>query len=874
MSTDEETRPPRVDEARVARDRPLDPRLWSFVDDPKRVAATARLFPGAAARKSLDQLADLTAHLLGAPSAQISLLTTAQTVAGGSGLGELSSREPTDLEDSLCTVTASSGAPLLVTDATTDARVAHLGPVATGAVGSYLGVPLRSLGGEVIGALCVFDPAPRGWSTRDTALLEMLAPSVVAQLELSALTTEYESSRLRWDVAVDAAGIGSFDWDLRTDHVEWDERLQAVFGYVAGEFVPHISEAFRRIHPEDRPTLDAAIAAAVESCGDYRAEFRMVRPSGEHRWIAARGRAIAGPDGIAHQLIGTAYDTTEVRTAHDRAAHLLATMVTGFASLDHDWRVTYINATGEKVVGLRSDDLVGRVIWDVFPGLEDLEFGRLYHRAAETGEPVEFEAYYPHLDGWYEVRVVPGPEGLGLYFLDISERHAAHERSEAAHARLELLASVSAELAATLDAELAVSRLAQLVVPTLCDWCIVTLVGDDQRLNDIASWHTDAAMRPAAERYSSLRIPALTDNSFLARAFESREPTLVVSGAAQSIHEFLVPGEAQDLLAALAPESAAVLPLLARGRTVGLLTLYRGSNRPSLNEVDLAVAKEVAVGAGMALDNARLYAQQRAMAESLQRSLLTAPPEPDHCEIVVRYAPAVELASVGGDWFDAFLQAGGATMLVIGDVVGHDTEAAAAMGQVRSLLRGIAWHSGAGPAQVLSGLDAAMKGLQVDTTATAVIGRLEQTPDELERGVTRFRWSNAGHPPPMAVHADGTVTVLAGVGADLLLGIDPQSRRIESEMVLDRGSTVLFYTDGLVERRGQSLDEGLALLRDTLGELSSLSLDQLCDQLLARLGGQADDDVALVAVRLHRQDLPRPPEAGPERLPPDVPIRS
>ncbi|GAC1597820.1 MAG: hypothetical protein NVS3B21_22740 [Acidimicrobiales bacterium] len=847
--------------------------MAALVDDPERIASAVRLLPRAATVDPLDKLADLAAHLLGAASAQISLLTTDQTVAGGSGLAEGASSGPTALEDSLCAVAASSGVPLMVADAPTDVRVAQLGPVVSGAVGSYLGVPLRALDGSVVGALCVFEPAPRTWSSSDTALLEMLAPSVVAQLELLALAAEYESSRLRWDVAIDAAGIGSFDWDLRSDHVEWDERLQAVFGYVTGEFIPHITEALRRIHPEDRPIVDAAIAAAVESCGDYRAEFRMIRPSGEQRWIAARGRAIAGSDGRAHQLIGTAYDTTEVRTVHDRAAHLLATMVTGFASLDHQWRVTYINANGERVVGLGSDELVGRVIWDVFPGLEDLEFGRHYHRAAETGEPVEFEAYYPHLDGWYEVRVVPGPDGLGLYFLDISERHAAQERSDAANARLELLATVSAELAATLDAELAVSRLAQLVVPTLCDWCIVTLVEDDQRLNDIASWHTDAALRPVAERYSSLRIPALAGNSFVARAFESREPTIMVGGAAQSIGECLVPGEARNLLVELAPESAAVLPLLARGRTVGLLTLYRGRDRPPLSDVDLAVAKEVAVGAGMALDNARLYAQQRAMAESLQRSLLTAPPEPDHCQIVVRYAPAVELASVGGDWFDAFLQADGATMLVIGDVVGHDTEAAAAMGQVRSLLRGIAWYSGAGPANVLSGLDAAMKGLQVDTTATAVIGRLEQAPDERERGVTRLRWSNAGHPPPMAVHPDGTVTVLAGVDADLLLGIDPESRRIESEIVLDRGSTVLFYTDGLVERRGQSLEDGLALLRDTLGELWNLSLDSLCDQLVARLGGQADDDVAIVAVRLHRQDLPRPPEAGPERLPPEVPTR-
>jgi serine phosphatase RsbU (regulator of sigma subunit) len=193
------------------------------------------------------------------------------------------------------------------------------------------------------------------------------------------------------------------------------------------------------------------------------------------------------------------------------------------------------------------------------------------------------------------------------------------------------------------------------------------------------------------------------------------------------------------------------------------------------------------------------------------------------------------------------------------------------MGQLRGLLRGIAWHSGAAPAEVLSGLDAAMQGLQVNTTATAVVARLEQSPDDRDRGITTLRWSNAGHPPPMAIKPDGTVQVLSTT-PDLLLGIDPGTSRSEATVVVERGSTVLLYTDGLVERRGQDLDHGLALLRDTLVELAGLDLEELCDELLARmLPEEADDDVALVAVRLHPQDRPRPAEAGPALVPPDVP---
>jgi serine phosphatase RsbU (regulator of sigma subunit) len=124
----------------------------------------------------------------------------------------------------------------------------------------------------------------------------------------------------------------------------------------------------------------------------------------------------------------------------------------------------------------------------------------------------------------------------------------------------------------------------------------------------------------------------------------------------------------------------------------------------------------------------------------------------------------------------------------------------------------------------------------------------------------------------MVVLPDGTVTVLPEVEADLLLGIDPSSPRVESRVTLDRGSTVLLYTDGLVERRGQSLDVGLTRLREALVELAELPLAELCDALMERLlPPTRDDDVAMVAVRLHRQDEPRPPEAGPQRVPPEVP---
>jgi len=252
--------------------------------------------------------------------------------------------------------------------------------------------------------------------------------------------------------------------------------------------------------------------------------------------------------------------------------------------------------------------------------------------------------------------------------------------------------------------------------------------------------------------------------------------------------------------------------------------------------------------------------------------MLTAPPEPDHAEVVVRYLPAAEAARVGGDWYDAFLQSDGATNLVIGDVVGHDTAAAAAMGQLRSVLRGIALSGDPGPAEILTCLDTAITQLQLNTYATAAIARFEQGPAELARGTTRMRWASAGHPSPLVIDPDGTVRSIGVRREQLMLGVDHRTRRSERVITLDRGATVLLYTDGLIERRDRDLDEGMARLHTMAQQYASAPLDDLCDALLDHLvDGRPDDDVALVAIRLHPQDRPRPADAGPERVPPTVP---
>jgi PAS domain S-box-containing protein len=533
--------------------------------------------------------------------------------------------------------------------------------------------------------------------------------------------------------------------------------------------------------------------------------------------------------------------TVEVREVPWRAGkRVVEAMPVGFMAVDGDWRITYVNPAGEAVVGQSRRELVGTDYWTAFPANADNDFGRTYREVAATRVAATVEGFYPHpLNRWFEVQVVPAGDGLLLYFSDVTERRVAQER-------LAMLARVSAELAGTLDAGIAMARLPRLVVPALGDWCVLTVVQDDGRPRDVGWWHTDPSRRALVERYAAVRLLSMPVTSPVVRALLGEG----VVSAADDVVDLLPDGEARELLQVLGTSSGITLPLRGRGRILGVLTLYfDGSRTPT--DAELVTAREVADRAGLALDNARLFSQQRQLAEELQRSLLTGPFEHERADVAVRYAPAAEAARVGGDWYDAFLQPSGAMMLVIGDVVGHDTAAAAAMGQLRALLRGIATYSDAGPVEVLRGLDAAMEQLKLGTYATAAVASFEQTQAEAARGVTRMRWTNAGHLPPLIINPDGTLAALGDWRGELLLGVDASVRRGESVITLDAGTTVLLYTDGLIERRDGDLDEGMARLRAAATDLAGVSLDELCDELLDRLvQGRPEDDVALVAIRL------------------------
>jgi hypothetical protein len=250
----------------------------------------------------------------------------------------------------------------------------------------------------------------------------------------------------------------------------------------------------------------------------------------------------------------------------------------------------------------------------------------------------------------------------------------------------------------------------------------------------------------------------------------------------------------------------------------------------------------IASSLGQAVNRVHAREAERAIGEALQRSLLSKPSQPDRTQVAVRYRPAAMQAQIGGDWYDAFNGHDGTLTVAVGDVNGHDQRAAVAMAQVRNLLRGVSYTAPGSPARVLTMLDETMVGLEVGLYATAILAYIEE-----EDGAGRtLRWSNAGHPPPVLIAPNGRARMLATT-PNILLGLG-EGERVDHAVALDPGATVVFYTDGLVERRRIPLQVGFDWLVDALDGLQGLDAEGICDHLLAQIG-TVDDDIVLLVLR-------------------------
>jgi len=289
--------------------------------------------------------------------------------------------------------------------------------------------------------------------------------------------------------------------------------------------------------------------------------------------------------------------------------------------------------------------------------------------------------------------------------------------------------------------------------------------------------------------------------------------------------------------------SLMIVPLTVRGLILGIVVLYRLAGSEPFTTADLSLARELVSRAAVCLDNAWLYARERATALALQRGLLPRqiPPVPG-LQVCYRYLPAETSAEIGGDWFDVIPLPGNRCALVVGDVAGHGVAAASLMGQLRTATHTLATFDLV-PAQVLARLDQITADLtDPDTTATCIYA--------VHDPATRT-WdiATAGHPVP-AVARPGHPTVFPDLPPGLPLGTGLGDGHYQATRLhLPPASTLLLYTDGLIENRATGIDAGLARLAATLTTISQLPVTDACDTLLATLAPTPADDIAILIAR-------------------------
>ncbi|GAA2454416.1 SpoIIE family protein phosphatase [Streptomyces glaucus] len=413
--------------------------------------------------------------------------------------------------------------------------------------------------------------------------------------------------------------------------------------------------------------------------------------------------------------------------------------------------------------------------------------------------------------------------------------------------RLALLAQTTTLLTSTLDVDEALHTLIGLVVPRLADWAVIDLITERDEVWRFAVAHSEEGGLTYREDLQGPMPPVPQESPMpLSRALRGVASALAGPETYQGPPDSGIAVEQRRLFEATGMHSAAIAPIRSLREVLGALTLGRSERPERFTPSDITLLEDIARRAGLALENARLYQRQRKVAETMQRHLLPQLPRVPGLGMTARYLPAPDASQVGGDWYDVFPLADDVTALAIGDVVGHDLDAAAGMAQLRNMLRAYAWSQQEPPSKIVEWLDHASLHVTEVSMATMIFARLTVA----DTGQYELSWTNAGHPPPLLITHDGVARYLTD-GHGILLGVAAHRVRPDATAVLPPGSTLLLYTDGLVESPGRSIDEGLDRLRRHAAALAHRPLESLADRLLAQVRPPLnDDDVALLAVRI------------------------
>ena len=653
--------------------------------------------------------------------------------------------------------------------------------------------------------------------------------------------------------------------------IGWTPGAEELLGYRSAEAVGR-SAAFLLAEPEDR-TRAVRIGERCRSGTGWSGQIALRDRDGRRIEADLRVSAAFPLQEQECFLVSARELRAELIVGQSVLDGLLTRSPIGMAVMSPELRYVWMNDTLERFGGVPREQRLGRRLIEVLPGLQAEALELLMRGVLESGDPVLDHEYLgwswadPHRQHAYSTSFFPlvGADdsiaGVCYLVTDVTERFEARRR-------LALVNEAGARIGSSLDMARTAQELADVAVPRFADFVIVDL------LESVLA--VEPPMPPSPGTRPAMRRAGL-------RSVREGCPEAVakVGDAVDFVpppHDagFLVDGEgvlipvldpSDQLWAIEQPDRAARIrefglhtlisvPMRARNVVLGLATFARSENLAPFEPDDLLLAQELVARAAVCVDNARRFTREHATALALQRSLLPQTLATGTAmEVASAYLPAVAkdgVGGVGGDWFDVLPLSGARVALVVGDVVGHGITAAATMGRLRTAVHTLA-DMDLRPDELLAHLDDLVIRLideesGDEATSIAVLGAtcLYAVYDPVTR---RCELARAGHPPPIVVAPDGSVSFPElPAGPPLGLGGLPFEA---AELELPEGSVIGLYTDGLIEAADEDVDRGMARLGEALSR-SGLPLEQLCAAAVERLlPGSQPDDVTLLLARPH-----------------------
>jgi len=535
--------------------------------------------------------------------------------------------------------------------------------------------------------------------------------------------------------------------------------------------------------------------------------------------------------------------------------------------VDTGLRIAWANqAAGRLRDGMPATAWPGHRLAEVLPDMDTGPVEQSLRKVLATGEPmagleVRSHAGDPGEEQLWSCTQFPltgtdgNAAGVTVVLREVTEQ-ARNQR------RLALADEASARIGTTLDVTRTAEELLEVAIPRLADAggvnLLVTVFDGGQHAHALQAQGRDMRFRQAALRWPA-DLPPLPECRPYAWS-ETDPAKLVGQRLAAGLPVFLPAFGAmtEEQIKEIASEtgfdramtahragahSLMFVPLTARGVIMGFVVLCRLAGSAPFTAADLSLARNFVARAAVAVDNARLYSRERATALALQRGMLPRQiPEVPGLDLACRYVPAQTAAEIGGDWFDVIPLPEGRCALTVGDVTGHDIAAASLMSQLRTATRTLATLDLA-PADLLTRLDQITADLtDAETSATCIYAVHDPATAEWEI-------ASAGHPPP-AIARPSHPAAFPDLPSGLPLGTGLADACYRATRpCLPRHSTLVLYTDGLIEDPAAGISTGMARLARTLTTLSRLPVSQACDTLLATLAPSPADDIAILMAR-------------------------